>query len=88
MSVWKTSQILYLKLNYLCFNIDDAVAFIKKSKQCIYDKKSKLGLLTCVNWTVEQEKFLIENGAAETSILTGKTLNACKVKRTRLLKKE
>ena len=84
---WKLSQLIWLQVNYLSFDIDKAVAFIGKSKTSIYEMKRKIGCISVNNWTIEQEKYLIENGAKSTSLLTNKSLNSCRIKLSRLTKK-
>jgi hypothetical protein len=75
-------------VNYHSFDIDEAVKFIGKSKDSIYEMKRKLGLLTVPNWNKEQEKFLVENGCEATALLTNKSINSCRIKLCRLRKNQ
>lgn len=84
---WKLSQVMYLITNCNHFDIKKAVEFIGKSQDTIYEMKRRLEYYTCENWTKEQEIFLLENGIEETSLLTNRTLNACRIKKLRLQRK-
>ena len=75
-------------VNYHSFDINEAVKFIGKSEDAIYEMKRKLGFLSIPNWNKEQEEFLLKNGCKATAILTNKTLNSCRIKLYRLRKKQ
>jgi hypothetical protein len=85
-SKWKLSQKLWLQLNYRHFDIGKARQFIKKSDKAIYQKKEKLGLLTMERWTDVQVTFLMENGSLATAEKYHKSINSCRVKKSRLCK--
>ena len=55
---WKLSQVVYLKIFYDSFNIDEAQQFIGKNKKAIYEKKRRLGLLSTPNWTQTEIEIL------------------------------
>lgn len=86
MTKWKYSQTLWLQLNYLSFNIADARSFIKKSDKSIYNMKAKLRLITEPNWTDEEIKILMDEGPEQASFKTNRTLNSCRIKKSRLCK--
>lgn len=71
-------------VNYDCFDIKEAATYINKSPKTIYKMMKKLGISLSENWTEEEINILKEKGAYEASLLINKSLNACRIKQSRL----
>lgn len=81
---WRYSDEAYLLFNWKAKTAKQCRNFVTKSEKQIHHYTRKMGWIKIPNWTQFETNLLILFGAKQTSELTGKSFNACKIKLSRI----
>ena len=82
---WKYSEILYLKINYGKISYKKMLKWMgKHSEKTISNKAVSLGISNKRNWSEKEIEILRNNSPKIASKIINRSVNACKIKKSRL----